>query len=103
MVIIGTGYSWLRQFLGFSAAANIRQGWVTVAGVGREALAYPDFARDLLTKGSLDPKKTCVACSLCSELMREGGPTGCVVFDHEIYRPIFQQRCRKAADSSGMK
>jgi 2,4-dienoyl-CoA reductase-like NADH-dependent reductase (Old Yellow Enzyme family) len=35
MVIVGTGYSWLRQFLGYAAAANIRNGWVTIVGAGR--------------------------------------------------------------------
>jgi len=89
MVIVGAGYSWLRQFLGYAAAANIRNGWVSIVGVGRGALAYPDFARDLLTKGELDPKKTCITCSRCSDLMRECGTVGCVVFDPEIYRPIY--------------
>jgi 2,4-dienoyl-CoA reductase-like NADH-dependent reductase (Old Yellow Enzyme family) len=90
MVIVGTGYSWLRQFLGYAAAANIRNGWVTIVGVGRAALAYPDFARDLLTKGELDRKKTCITCSRCSQLMRDGGAAGCVTFDPEVYRPIYQ-------------
>jgi len=90
MVIVGTGYSWLRQFLGYAAAANIRNGWVTIVGVGREALAYPDFARDLLTKGELDPKKTCITCSRCTQLMRNGGAAGCVVFDPEVYHPIYE-------------
>jgi 2,4-dienoyl-CoA reductase-like NADH-dependent reductase (Old Yellow Enzyme family) len=96
MVVIGTGYSWLRQYLGNSAAAAIRRGWVSVVGLGREALAYPDFARDLLTAGRLDPRKTCVTCSLCSQLMREGGPTGCVIFDCELYRPVYRQKCSPA-------
>jgi 2,4-dienoyl-CoA reductase (NADPH2) len=91
MVIVGAGYSWLRQFLGYTAAANIHNGWVTIVGVGREALAYPDFARDLLTKGRLDPKRTCITCSRCSQLMRDGGPAGCVVFDPEVYRPIYKR------------
>jgi len=91
MVIVGTGYSWLRQFLGYAAAANIRNGWVTIVGVGREALAYPNFARDLLTKGKLDPKKTCITCSRCSQLMRDGDAVGCVVFDPEVYRPIYER------------
>jgi 2,4-dienoyl-CoA reductase-like NADH-dependent reductase (Old Yellow Enzyme family) len=59
--------------------------------VGREALAYPDFARDLLTKGELDPKKTCITCSRCSQLMREGGAAGCVTFDSEVYRSIYKR------------
>jgi 2,4-dienoyl-CoA reductase (NADPH2) len=96
MVVVGTGYSWLRQYLGYSAAANIRRGWVSAVGVGREALAYPEFARDLLEKGALDPRKTCVTCSLCSQLMRAGGPTGCVIMDREIYRPVYRQMFRKA-------
>jgi 2,4-dienoyl-CoA reductase (NADPH2) len=91
MVIVGTGYSWLRQYLGYAAAANIRNGWVTIVGMGREALAYPDFARDLLTKGKLDPKKTCITCSRCSQLMRDSGMVGCVVFDPEVYRPIYKR------------
>jgi 2,4-dienoyl-CoA reductase (NADPH2) len=95
MVIVGTGYSWLRQYLGQSAAANLRQGWMTLAGVGRMALAYPDFARDLLTKGQLDPKKTCLTCSRCSQLMREGGPAGCVILDPEIYRSLYRQKCSR--------
>jgi 2,4-dienoyl-CoA reductase-like NADH-dependent reductase (Old Yellow Enzyme family) len=90
MVIVGAGYSWLRQFLGNAAAANIRNGWVTIAGVGREALAYPDFARDLLIKGELDPEKTCITCSRCSDLMRACGKAGCVVFDPQVYRPIYR-------------
>jgi len=90
MVIVGTGYSWLRQFLGYAAAANIRNGWVTIVGVGREALAYPDFARDLLTQGELGPKKTCITCSRCSQLMRDVGTVGCVTFDPEVYRPIYK-------------
>ncbi len=90
MVVVGAGYSWLRHFLGYAAAANIHNGWATIVGVGREALAYPDFARHLLTKGKLDPKKTCITCSRCTQLMRDGGPSGCVVFDPEVYGPIYQ-------------
>ena len=100
MVIIGTGYSWLRHYFGYSAAANIRREWTTVVGVGREALAYPDFAKDLLTRGKLDPKKTCVTCSLCSQVMREGGPTGCVIFDCDLYRPVYRQKFGKASQNT---
>lgn len=85
MVVIGSGYSWLRQFLGNAGAANIRRGWVTMIGVGRGAFAYPNFAKDLLSNGMMDPRKTCVTCSRCTQLMREGKVAGCVVFDREVY------------------
>jgi 2,4-dienoyl-CoA reductase (NADPH2) len=85
MVVMGSGYSWLRQFLGNVGAANIRNGWVTLVGVGRGAFAYPDFAKDLLNDGMMDPRKTCITCSRCTQLMREGKEAGCVVFDRKAY------------------
>lgn len=90
LVVVGSAYSWLRQFLGNAAAANIRNGRVSIVGVGRTAFAYPDFARDLIGKGRLDSHKVCIACSLCSQLMRDGSSTRCVTRDREIYGPIYK-------------
>jgi len=84
--LVGTGYSWLRQFFPHVAAAMIQQGKASLVGAGREALAYPDFVRDLAQKGALNLKKICQTCSCCSELLRKGGPAGCVVHDHKIYK-----------------
>jgi hypothetical protein len=50
------------------------------------AFAYPDFARDLIQDGALDPRKSCVGCSGCSELMRAGMHSGCVVRDGDLYQ-----------------
>jgi len=91
LVVVGTGYSWLRQYLGHMAAAIIRRGWADLVGVGREAFAYPDFARDLLTKGEMDPRRTCITCSRCTQIMRDHGRTGCVPFDKEVYGPIYRE------------
>ncbi len=84
--LVGTGYSWLRHFFPHVGAAAVRQGAVTLVGVGRMAIAYPDFARDLLREGRLDSRKSCVACSGCSHLMRAGIPAGCVVRDGKVYQ-----------------
>jgi 2,4-dienoyl-CoA reductase-like NADH-dependent reductase (Old Yellow Enzyme family) len=84
--VVGTGYSWLRKYFPNVAAAAIAAGWISFAGVGRLAFAYPDFAADLRDKGSLGPHKACVACSHCSELLRAGRPVGCVVRDGGVYR-----------------
>ena len=92
---VGTGYSWLRQYFPHVAAGAIAAGDVTIAGVGRLAFAYPDFARDLLERGKLYPEKCCLACSGCTELMRAGGPTGCIVRDREFYRLPRRGRDRK--------
>jgi len=90
MVVVGTGYSWLRHHLGNVAAAVIARGWADLVGVGREAFAYPDFARDLLAIGQMNPRKTCIACSRCTQIMRDHGRTGCVPFDREVYGPIYE-------------
>jgi 2,4-dienoyl-CoA reductase (NADPH2) len=83
--LVGTGYSWLRHFFPHVGAAAVRSGGVSIVGVGRMAFAYPGFARDLLEKGALDPRKSCVGCSGCSELMKLGWSTGCVVRDGDLY------------------
>ncbi len=112
MVVVGTGYSWLRQYMPFFAAGAIEQGWTTMVGLGRGALAYPDFARDILTHKAMDPHKVCVACSSCTQIMRDGGMSGCVVRDSEVYAPVFRDgrrndpsvmrelagQCRRCAD-----
>jgi len=91
LTIVGSGYSWLRQYLGGVAAGVLARGWADIVGVGREAFAYPDFARDLLTTGVLDRRRVCVACSRCTQIMRDHGESGCAMFDREVYGPIYQR------------
>jgi NADPH-dependent glutamate synthase beta subunit-like oxidoreductase/2,4-dienoyl-CoA reductase-like NADH-dependent reductase (Old Yellow Enzyme family) len=114
IAIVGTGYSWLRTLFANLAAANKASGLVTLAGAGRMAFAYPDFAKDILTHGKMFPEKVCVGCSACTQTMRDGGMTGCVVRDNEVYGPIFRlgrmsdrdnlarlaQACRKCQEST---
>jgi len=91
LAVVGTGYSWLQHFMIHAGAANIQSGRVTLMGVGRGALAYPQWAREALTKGELDPLKTCKTLSFCTYLMRQKNhplgqfPTGCPPFDKEGY------------------
>lgn len=87
--VAGSGYSWLRGFMGQAAAANLAAGAVTFAGGGRMAFAYPDFVRDLLTKGRLDPRRVCITCSKCTQMMRGGAAAGCPIRDRELYGPIY--------------
>lgn len=89
--VIGNGYSWLRQYLGNAGAANIADGSVSMVGIGREAFAYPNAPMDLLKKGAMDPSKVCIACSKCTQIMRDGGRTGCVIRDPEVYVPLYKE------------
>ncbi len=88
MAIVGSGYSWLKTLLPNVAAAYISKGLVTLVGAGRMAFAYPDFVKDIIRSGKMDPKKVCVGCSLCTQIMRDGGMTGCAIHDKEIYGKV---------------
>ena len=86
--VTGSGYTWLREFGVSAAAANVRRGATTFAGFGRTAFAYPGLPKDIREKGAPDPRKVCVCCSLCSEVMGQGGSTGCYAKDREVYGPM---------------
>ncbi len=90
VALVGTGYSWLRTLMANVGAANKAKGLVTIVGGGRMAFAYPDFARDIVNQGKMDPEKVCIGCSACTQIMRDGGRTGCVVRDNAVYGPIFK-------------
>ncbi len=99
VAIIGGGYSWLRQFFPHVGAANVRKGWVSLVGMGRMAFAYPDCVRDLMAGKPVNPEKVCVACSACTQIMRDGGRSGCVPRDAEVYEPIYKAGRAEALDT----
>ena len=93
LAIITSAASYLGTAAPGVLAALIREGGADLAGFGRQCLAYPDFARDIL-QGGMDPKKICLCCSKCTEIMRKpGGTPGCVIRDREVYLPIYQKLC----------
>ena len=95
--VIGSGYSWLQDFAPHAAAANVSSGAVAMAGLGRGALAQPDFGRCLEEKGELDRLRICRTFSYCTNLMRSKDhplgqyPTGCPPFDKEVYAPLWKE------------
>ena len=86
LTVVGTGYSWLRQFFPGVASAVVAGGGASIAGLGRLSFACPDFAVRLRESGRLATRNVCVACSGCSTLLRAGGPAGCIVRDPAFYR-----------------
>ena len=89
MTVVGTGFSWFREYGANIAAGCIEKGWMDMAGFGRQSFAYPDFARDIIAKGAMSHNKCCVTCTKCTELMRFGAQSGCVVRDSQIYLPLW--------------
>jgi 2,4-dienoyl-CoA reductase-like NADH-dependent reductase (Old Yellow Enzyme family) len=102
LAVVGSGYSYLQEFLPQAAAANVAEGRTTFAGVGRATLSQPDFARQLQEHGKLERKRICRTFSYCTALMRskhnELGQfaTGCPPFDKDVYGPMWEQAKKKA-------
>jgi NADPH-dependent glutamate synthase beta subunit-like oxidoreductase/2,4-dienoyl-CoA reductase-like NADH-dependent reductase (Old Yellow Enzyme family) len=96
--VIASGYTWLRHLMPYVAAGVIRRGDAALIGQGRGAFAYPDSPNDVLNTGRMDPQKTCVTCSGCTQIMRDGTMTGCVVRDREIYAEQYLLGRRYALD-----
>jgi NADPH2 dehydrogenase len=105
--MVGTGYSWLQRYAINAGAWNIAHGAVSMMGVGRNSLAYPDFARDALEKGELDEARVCKTLTYCTFLMRQKDhplgqyPTGCPPFDKGVYGNIIKEvrAAKRAADA----
>jgi 2,4-dienoyl-CoA reductase-like NADH-dependent reductase (Old Yellow Enzyme family) len=95
--VVGTGYSWLRQHFPYVGAAVLQKDEAAFIGLGRSAFAYPEAPKDLMDKGFLDPKKVCITCSRCTELMRLGGSAGCVMRDTEIYGKQYKKHLQERA------
>jgi len=84
--MVGSAFSWLRQFYPYVGAGVLNRNLASFIGLGRSSFAYPDSPRDLMEKGFLDPMKVCVSCSRCTQFMRQGLSTGCAIRDNEIYK-----------------
>ena len=95
--VVGTGYSYLRHYAVEAGEANLREGRVSIVGLGRGAIAYPDFARDV----HMDKKKVCITVSYCTTLMRAKGnelgqyAAGCVPRD-PVYARLLQEIQKRA-------
>lgn len=95
--MVGSGYSYLQEYLFNAGAANLRENRISFIGVGRASLSQPDFAAQLMEHGKLDRKRVCRTFSYCTALMRskhnELGQfaTGCPPFDKEVYNPIWKE------------
>jgi len=86
MIIIGSGYSYLRQFGSYIAAGLIHEKKVDICGFGRMALANPTFPKQIFQEGIITKKQVCITCSKCSEFMKLGKNVGCATRDSKYQK-----------------
>ena len=84
--VLGSAFSYLRQYAGHLAAGMVSGGHCAMAGFGRMAFADPGFVHELRDNGAVNAKQACIACGGCAVLLRQGTPAGCVVRDREVYK-----------------
>ena len=89
LVVLGSGLSYYKDELFRESERQLADGICDIVGYGRMWLAYPEFYADF-TSGRYDPKKCCLACSKCTELMRAKQVSGCAVFN-AYYRNLYKE------------
>jgi 2,4-dienoyl-CoA reductase-like NADH-dependent reductase (Old Yellow Enzyme family) len=85
MIIVGSGYSYLQEYLPHVAQHNVRSGEVDSVGLGRMLLAYPQVLADAVGtggyRGTFDHKRLCRTFSDCTTAPRNGLASGCYPLD----------------------
>jgi 2,4-dienoyl-CoA reductase-like NADH-dependent reductase (Old Yellow Enzyme family) len=82
LIVVGTAYSYLQDFLPNVAQAVLREGWIDAVGLGRMTLTYPEILLDAAKGRALQHKRVCRTFSDCTTAPRKGLPSGCYPLDN---------------------
>jgi NADPH2 dehydrogenase len=85
LILVGSAYSYLQEFLPHVAEYYVRQRHVDVVGIGRAVLSYPAMLADATSKGRLEARFICRTFSDCTTAPRNGLRSGCYPLD-DYYR-----------------
>ena len=81
LAIVGSGYSYLQEWLPKVAQHYVRTGQVDFVGLGRLILSYHDLPNDVLRGAPLETKRLCRTFSDCTTGPRNGLVSGCFPLD----------------------
>jgi 2,4-dienoyl-CoA reductase-like NADH-dependent reductase (Old Yellow Enzyme family) len=81
LVFVGSGYSYLQEWLPHVAQHAVRRGLTDLVGLGRMVLAYPELPADVLAGARLRRKSICRTFSDCTTGPRFGLVSGCYPLD----------------------
>lgn len=86
-LVVGSGYSYLQEYLPHVGQALVRERMVDFIGLGRMVLSYPDLPRDVLEQGQMKRRYICRTFSDCTTAPRNGMISGCFPLD-----PFYKER-----------
>jgi 2,4-dienoyl-CoA reductase-like NADH-dependent reductase (Old Yellow Enzyme family) len=81
MMIVGSAYSYLQEWLPHVAQYQVRHGLTDFVGLGRMVLAYPELPADVLAGTPLRRQLICRTFSDCTTGPRMGMVSGCYPLD----------------------
>ena len=81
VLVVGSGYSYLQQWLPHVAQHAVRTGRVSSVGIGRGMLSYPTMPADVLDGRPLRTEAICRTFSDCTTAPRNGLVSGCYPLD----------------------
>ncbi len=81
LVIIGSGYSYLQEWLPNVAQAVLKTGMADSVGFGRMVLSYPTMPADMIAGQPLTRNMICRTFSDCTTAPRNGLISGCYPLD----------------------
>ena len=81
LMLMGSGYTYLQEFLPHVAQAVVRAGWTDMVGLGRLVLSYPELPADVLAGRAMQRKRLCRTFSDCTTAPRNGLVSGCYPLD----------------------
>jgi 2,4-dienoyl-CoA reductase-like NADH-dependent reductase (Old Yellow Enzyme family) len=87
VALVGSGYSYLQQWLPHAAQHTVRTGGAASVGIGRGMLSYPELPADVLAGRSLDASRLCRTFSDCTTAPRNGLISGCYPLD-DFYKDM---------------
>jgi NADPH2 dehydrogenase len=96
LILVGTAYSYLQDFLPHVAQAAVRLGWVDSIGLGRMVLSYPEILSDVVDGREFQHKLVCRTFSDCTTAPRNGLPSGCYPLDSYYKKSGFAELLRTA-------
>ena len=81
LIVVGSGYSYLQEYLPHVAQFVVREGWADMVGLGRVVLSYPTMLVEAAQKGELEKRFICRTFSDCTTAVRSGLISGCYPLD----------------------
>jgi 2,4-dienoyl-CoA reductase-like NADH-dependent reductase (Old Yellow Enzyme family) len=87
VLMVGSGYSYLQDWLANVGQKVVRTGQADFVGLGRMVLSYPTLPADVIAGTKMERKKICRTFSDCTTAPRNGMVSGCYPLD-----PFYKSR-----------